>query len=158
MDRYARVVSKQHPSSADPAGPDGAADPSLAGAATGPVPASLRRRFGALVVDWILCLLIAGLFTSVRGSLWPSLVLVVEYAFFVGLFGQTPGMRLARIRCVPVMDGAGPGPHDGRTPVIGVPRAALRGLLLCLVVPGLIMDERQRGLHDRAARSMMVAA
>ena len=110
--------------------------------------ASLKRRFGALVLDWIMCTLIARFFGPLPGSVWPSVVLIVEYAFFLGLFGQTPGMWAARIRCVPV----------GGTGVIGVPRAALRGLLLCLVVPALIMDAERRGLHDRAAGSVMVAA
>lgn len=109
--------------------------------------ASLKRRFGALVVDWLLCMLIAGFFGPLTGSIWPSVVLVAEYAFFVGLFGQTPGMRVASIRCAPVTG----------TGVIGVPRAALRGLLLALVIPGLIMDRHQRGLHDRAVGSVMVA-
>ena len=110
--------------------------------------ASLKRRFGALVLDWIICILIARFFGPLPGSVWPSVVLVVEYAFFLGLFGQTPGMWVAKIRCVPV-NGTG---------VIGVPRAALRGLLLCLVVPGLIMDRDRRGLHDKAAGSVMVSA
>ena len=113
---------------------------------TPPQPASLKRRFGALVVDWLLCLLAAGFFGPLRASLWPSVILVLEYAFFVGLFSQTPGMRVAGIRCVPVAGGA----------VLGVPRAALRGLLLCLVIPALIMDKDRRGLHDRAVGSVMV--
>jgi uncharacterized RDD family membrane protein YckC len=116
-------------------------------------PANLKRRFGALLVDWLLCLLVAGFFGPLRASIWPSVVLVAEYAFFVGLFGQTPGMRVARVRCAPVGAG-GPGGEG----VIGVPRAALRGLLLALVVPALIMDGQRRGLHDRAVGSIMVDA
>jgi uncharacterized RDD family membrane protein YckC len=77
----------------------------------------------------------------------PVLVLVLEYGVFLGLFGQTPGMRLTRIRCVSVTDGG----------VIGVPRALLRGLLLALFVPALIMDSYGRGLHDKAAGSVMLA-
>ncbi len=111
--------------------------------------ASLRRRFGALVLDWILCLLVASFFDPQQHVATPSLVLVGEYGFFLGLFGQTLGMYLARIRCVPAATGAG---------VIGVPRAVLRGLLLALVIPGLIMDVNRRGLHDRAAGSVMVSA
>jgi len=42
--------------------------------------------------------------------------------------------------------------------VIGVPRAALRGLLLVLVVPALIMDGDRRGLHDKAAGTVMIDA
>jgi hypothetical protein len=35
-------------------------------------------------------------------------------------------------------------------------RSALRALLLCLFVPALVMDADSRGLHDRAARSVVV--
>jgi uncharacterized RDD family membrane protein YckC len=145
------VSEQQQPVGARPGAEPGTGAEPAVGAEPGGAPwpvASLKRRFGALVVDWVLCLLVAGFFGPLTGSIWPSVVLVAEYAFFVGLFGQTPGMRVARIRCIPV---GGPG-------VIGVPRAALRGLLLALVVPGLIMDRHQRGLHDRAVGSVMVAA
>jgi uncharacterized RDD family membrane protein YckC len=110
--------------------------------------ASLQRRFGALFIDWILCLLIAGFFGPPRGNPWPSVILVAEYAFFLGLFGQTPGMWATKIRCVSVRDGG----------VIGIPRAALRGLLLALVIPGLLMDRHRRGWHDKAAGSVMLNA
>jgi uncharacterized RDD family membrane protein YckC len=109
-------------------------------------PASLARRFGALLVDWILCLLAAGLFADPRRDAWAApLVLVAEYTVFLGSFAQTPGMRLAGIRCVAVEDG-------GR---LGPARAALRGALLCLVVPALVMRDG-RGLHDRAAGSVVL--
>jgi uncharacterized RDD family membrane protein YckC len=112
-------------------------------------PVSLARRFGALLADWLLCLLLSGLFADPRRSGWPPvLILIIEYAIFLGLFTQTPGMWLAHIRCVSIRDG-------GR---IGVPRAALRGLLLALVIPALIMDRDRRGLHDRAAASVIVPA
>jgi uncharacterized RDD family membrane protein YckC len=113
-----------------------------------PVPAGLAPRFGALLVDWILCVLAAGLFSHPTRDAWaPNLVLIVEYAFFLGLFGQTPGMWLARIRCVSAATG-----HP-----VGVPRAALRALLLCLVIPPLIMDGERRGWHDKAAGSIVLA-
>jgi uncharacterized RDD family membrane protein YckC len=99
-------------------------------------------------VDWILCVLAAGLFSHPTRDAWgPSVVLILEYAFFLGRFGQTPGMWLTRIRCVSVATG---GP-------IGIPRAALRGLLLSLLVPALVMDGQRRGLHDRASGSIVLA-
>jgi uncharacterized RDD family membrane protein YckC len=110
-------------------------------------PAPLSKRFGALFVDWLLCVLLSGIFANPRAQPWaPVAVLVAEYTFFIGLFGQTPGMRLLRIRCVRYPDG---GP-------LGITRAFVRGLLLALFVPALIMDGDQRGLHDRAAGSAMV--
>ena len=112
-------------------------------------PAPLARRFGALVVDWIGCVLIAGLFADLRTQGWaPVLVLIAEYGFFLGLFGVTPGMYVLGLRCVRTSDG---GP-------LGIPKALLRGVLLALVVPALIMDEQRRGVHDRAAGSTVILA
>jgi uncharacterized RDD family membrane protein YckC len=109
--------------------------------------ASLSRRFGAILVDWLSCLLISRAFADPVESPWlaPGLLLVV-YALFVGFFGQTPGMRLLRIRCVSLTTGR----------PIGVPRAIVRGVLLLLLVPALIMDKEGRGLHDKAAGSWVV--
>jgi uncharacterized RDD family membrane protein YckC len=113
-----------------------------------PTPASLGRRFGALLIDWIACVLISGLFARPLTQGWaPVLVLIFEYGLFIGVFGATPGMYLLRLRCVRVSDG---GP-------IGIPKALLRGLLLALVVPALIMDNG-RGLHDKAAGSVVLNA
>ncbi|MFC4105567.1 RDD family protein [Micromonospora zhanjiangensis] len=110
-------------------------------------PVDLGRRFGALGIDWILCLLASGLITDPRvAPSGPVLILIAVYGFFVGLFAQTPGMYLMKIRCVAYADG-------GR---IGVFRGLLRGVLLCLAVPPLIMDEQRRGLHDRAVGSIVV--
>lgn len=112
-------------------------------------PAPLNRRFGALVVDWIGCLLVSGLFANPFSQGWaPVFVLIIEYGFFVGLFGQTPGMRVTSLRCV--------GFADGRP--VGVIAALVRGVLLTLGVPVLIMDADQRGLHDRAAGTVVIFA
>jgi uncharacterized RDD family membrane protein YckC len=109
--------------------------------------ASLARRFGALLIDWILCVLIAGAFSKPTVSPWLApAVLVLEYGFFVGFFGQTPGMWMTRIRCLSITDGR----------PVGAPRALLRGLLLALLIPALIMDSQRRGLHDKAAGSIMI--
>ena len=111
-------------------------------------PASLGRRFVALLIDWILCLLASGLFADPRTDPWaPVVVLIGMYGFFLGLFGQSPGMFLTGLRCVSVVDGR----------PVGIPRALLRGLLLAVVIPALIMDEQRRGLHDKAAGSIVIA-
>jgi uncharacterized RDD family membrane protein YckC len=57
-------------------------------------------------------------------------------------------MWVMRIRCVRAADGR----------PVGVPRALLRGVLLALVVPALLMDGDRRGLHDRAAGTIVVSA
>jgi uncharacterized RDD family membrane protein YckC len=110
--------------------------------------ASFGRRLGALVIDWALCTLVASLLVDdLRANPWPQLgVFVLVYTFFVGLFGQTPGMAVARIRCVSLADGG----------AIGIPRSLLRAVLLAIVIPAVISDGDGRGLHDRAAGSVMV--
>ena len=130
--------------STDPAGRPAGSPVGL----TGIEVAGFGRRFGALVLDWALCTLVASLFVDdLRANPWPQLgVFVLVHAFFVGLFGQTPGMAVARIRCVSITDGG----------AIGIPRAFLRAVLLALVIPAMISDGDGRGLHDRAARSAMV--
>ncbi|MGC4773405.1 RDD family protein [Micromonospora sp. DT44] len=112
-------------------------------------PPSLGRRFGALIVDWVLSLLVANIFADpVRDGWAPVLVLILEYGLFLGLFAQTPGMYITKVRCVNWHDG-------GR---IGVLRALARGVLLALVVPALIMDQHRRGVHDRLVDSVIVDA
>jgi uncharacterized RDD family membrane protein YckC len=111
-------------------------------------PANFGRRFAALLIDWALCLVIASFYADPRIVAWPPVVgLIVFNALFIGLFGQTLGMALARLRAVSVVDGG----------AIGIPRGLLRGVLLALLIPALIMDGDRRGLHDRAAGSIVVA-
>lgn len=111
-------------------------------------PAALGRRFLALMVDWVLCLLIGAFIGRLTGSQpWQApVVLVLEYTLFIGVFAQTPGMALLKLTCVSTADG---GP-------IGIARAFVRAVLLALLIPALIMTKDQRGLHDRAAHSIVV--
>ena len=112
-------------------------------------PPTLARRFGALMIDWVLCLLATNLYADpIRDNWAPVLMLIAVYGFFAGLFAQTPGMWVCRLKCVSYADG-------GR---IGILRALLRGALLGLVLPALIMDGKSRGLHDRAVGSVMVTS
>ena len=110
--------------------------------------ATFGRRFAALLIDWALCTVVASLLVDdLRANPWPQLgVFVLVNTFFIGLFGQTPGMALARIRCVSIADGG----------AVGLPRGVLRAVLLALVIPPLINDGDGRGLHDRVARSVVV--
>jgi len=114
--------------------------------------AGVGARLLGLVIDWVVCLLVVALF--VGGDVWtgrgwvqtaPLLVLFVEQTLLVGLLGTAIGHRVVRVQVV--------GPHRGP---IGLPRAAVRALLLCLAVPPLLMDSDLRGLHDKAVGSVVV--
>jgi uncharacterized RDD family membrane protein YckC len=116
-------------------------------AATRPEPAGGGRRLIALLIDWVLCLLVASLYANPNRVAWPPVVLLIVIdTVFLGLFGQTPGMRLARIRCVAYLDGG----------AIGLLRGLYRAVLLALLIPALIADSEGRGLHDKAADSIVI--
>ncbi|GAB3942011.1 hypothetical protein GCM10027614_28310 [Micromonospora vulcania] len=77
-------------------------------------PPSLGRRFGALIIDWVLSLLVANIFADPVSDGWaPVLVLILEYGIFLGLFAQTPGMYITRIRCLNWHDGGRIGLLEG---------------------------------------------
>jgi uncharacterized RDD family membrane protein YckC len=110
-------------------------------------PANFGRRFGALLIDWALCLLVASFYANPQAVAWPPvIVLIVLNTIGIGLFGQTPGMALAGLRCVSVVDGG----------AIGLPRALLRAVLLALLIPAVIVDADRRGWHDRAGGSVVI--
>ncbi|WP_328466828.1 RDD family protein [Actinoplanes sp. NBC_00393] len=115
---------------------------------TGLEPAGLGPRLAALVIDWVLCLLIGSLYASPNEEPWAAvLILVAANTFFIGLFAQTPGMRLLRIRCASYPDGG----------VLGLGRGLIRGLLLGLFIPAMLLNSQGRGLHDRVANSIVVS-
>ncbi len=106
--------------------------------------ARVGRRLLGLVIDWGLSLLIArGL---LHGGSWTTLaVFCLEQTLLVGTAGASIGQRVADLRVETVAGGAA-----------GPIRAAVRAVLLCLVVPALIWDRDQRGLHDKAAGTVLV--
>lgn len=110
--------------------------------------APFGRRFGALFLDWALCMLIAyGLFArDPQGAANYALgVLLVLHVLTVGTVGSTPGKRVFGLRVISESRGR-----------LGFGWALLRGALLCLAVPALVWDRDGRGLHDRLARAVQV--
>lgn len=112
--------------------------------------ARLGRRVAALVIDWLLCELIAFAFLGFRpgsgtGSWIPLAVFAVENLLLVGTWGSTVGHRLLGMRVIR-MNGLPAGPVPG----------FVRTVLLCLLVPALIWDRDNRGLHDKAAGTVLI--
>jgi uncharacterized RDD family membrane protein YckC len=109
------------------------------------------RRFVAVFVDWTMCQLIAYLAFGVTvgqgsgGSWAPLLIFGVENLLLLSTLGSTFGQRLLGLRLVDL---------SGRP--ANVVQVALRTVLLCLAVPALIWDRDQRGLHDKAAKTVLV--
>jgi uncharacterized RDD family membrane protein YckC len=118
--------------------------------------APMGRRFVALLVDWVLCYLIASgivrhnVFTVTdahyqQAQLVALLLFIVEVYLLTAISGLTVGKRLLGLRTISV---------NGSAP--GFKWAALRTLLLVCVVPACLSDRDLRGLHDRAANTIVV--
>lgn len=114
--------------------------------------AGFGRRLSAIVVDWFVCQLIAGAITGHQlfskhpaSPWWPLLILALEYVLLVSTIGTTLGMRLF---------GIGVRSLDGRRLQVGW--VIVRTALLLLVIPAVVYDRDQRGLHDRAAGAVAV--
>jgi uncharacterized RDD family membrane protein YckC len=119
--------------------------------------APMGKRLLALIVDWLLCALIASSLTG--HSLFAGAsdkhyfaaqfatlgLFVLEVYLLTAVSGLTVGKRLFRIRTIRT---------DGRAP--GFKWAAVRTLLLLFVIPACITDRDLRGLHDRAANTIVV--
>jgi uncharacterized RDD family membrane protein YckC len=108
--------------------------------------ASMGRRLAALLIDWFASLLVALLFTHHWGGLAPLAVFYAEVLLFTSLLGSSAGQRFLRIRVVRVSD-------RGAVPFLAV---IIRSILLFMVVPAAIYDRDGRGLHDRAAGTIVV--
>lgn len=103
----------------------------------------MLRRFAALFIDWLLSLAIATWLT--HSQFWTIAVFAVEVYVLTVLLGTTVGKRIMGIR---VMRADG-GP-------VGFGWALLRTVILLTVVPPLLTDRDLRGMHDRAANTIVV--
>jgi uncharacterized RDD family membrane protein YckC len=118
--------------------------------------APMGRRLIALVVDWLLCYLIAS--SIVRhnvfavndahyqdASMLALLLFAVEVYLLTAISGLTVGKRLVGIRAIRT---------DGSAP--GFKWAALRTALLLCAIPACLSDRDLRGMHDRASDTIVV--
>jgi uncharacterized RDD family membrane protein YckC len=102
------------------------------------------RRLAGICVDWAVALLVAHAFLPAWRSFGPLAVLLAMHVLLVGTAGSSLGHRLLGLRVERVAGGL-PGPL----------RAVLRAVLLGLAVPALISDADRRGLHDKAAGTVL---
>jgi hypothetical protein len=105
--------------------------------------AGVGRRLGALVIDWLMCEIIAiALFHDLY---WTFVVFAVENYLLTALTGYTAGKRLLGLRVARL---------DGRP--VGLIWALVRTILFLAVIPPLIFDGDLRGLHDKAANTIVI--
>ncbi|MBV7295831.1 RDD family protein [Corynebacterium sp. TAE3-ERU12] len=129
--------------------------------------ASLGRRVGALLIDWVISVLLTSLFYPLFGPdpaqvaqygdpfiAWQSFVATWTFFifFFLGtitgwLFARTPGHMLL---------GMGVARVDHPERRVGLWRAAVRTFLTLLLLPPVIQDTDLRGMHDRATGTTVI--
>jgi uncharacterized RDD family membrane protein YckC len=111
--------------------------------------ATFGRRFAALMLDWIMCLGIAALFTPKApgaAQFFPLLLLFAEVSLLTVLTGSSAGQRILRLRVV----------DDQTNGVVSPLRILARTLLICLVVPA-IMTNNGRGYHEVLTHTNVIA-
>jgi uncharacterized RDD family membrane protein YckC len=115
------------------------------------------RRIGALLIDYVAATIIATGFLGFDQFALPSEAGLTQFApmfvfallqiIFIPVVGGSPGHRILGMRVVRI---------DGSW--IGLWRPIVRTLLLVLVIPAVIWDGDQRGLHDKAVGTVLIRA
>ncbi len=109
-------------------------------------PGSIARfgaRVRAYLVDALACALIAA--GLLRHPGYATAVFAIEVLLLTWLAGGSAGQIATGLRVVRL----------DRTS-LGLPRAVLRTLLLCLLIPALVWDRDGRGLHDKAVGTVVL--
>jgi uncharacterized RDD family membrane protein YckC len=114
--------------------------------------ASYGRRLIALAIDLLLASVIAAFLARAFGwdpltRSWASTgIFGLQAWVLTGLLGVTIGKRLCGLRVVRL---------DGRP--VGPVWSLARTLLLLFIIPALLWDRDHRGLHDRAANTVVIS-
>lgn len=102
------------------------------------------RRIAAIAIDWAIAVVLSAAFFSYDP--------LVTLAIFVGLqvlmtviVNASIGHALLGLRVVPMEGG-----------LLGVWRPVVRALLIALVIPAMVWDDNNRGLHDRLSRTILL--
>jgi uncharacterized RDD family membrane protein YckC len=112
---------------------------------------SLRRRFAALMVDWLACYFIVAASAGGLGAMAANRSLTVLALFFAeisilsALQGATLGHKIFGIRIVRFEDG------DPISPIA----ALIRSALLVTVIFAVTFDENGRGMHERFSGTVL---
>ena len=106
--------------------------------------AKMGRRSLGLAIDWALALLVSGAFFGGDNTATLSFFML-EQLLLIATLGNSFGHLIVGIR-VRKLDGS----HVGLVPSL------IRIGLILLVIPAVIWDNDNRGLHDKAAKTVLV--
>ena len=104
------------------------------------------RRLGALVIDWGIAYLLSFAFFRPDPDGFATLIIfgVLQIVFLL-VVNASVGHLIFGLRVVPLVPG-----------YLGFWRPFVRTILLMLFIPAVIYDRDQRGLHDKAAGTVLV--
>jgi uncharacterized RDD family membrane protein YckC len=106
--------------------------------------ARVGRRVGAIAIDWACAVVISIAFFAYDP--WATLaVFAAVQVVFIPIIGGSPGHRILGMTVQRLGGGW-----------TGLWRPIVRTLLLVLVIPAAVWDADQRGLHDKAAGTVLV--
>jgi uncharacterized RDD family membrane protein YckC len=106
--------------------------------------ARVGRRLAALAIDWAAAVVISVAFFA-YDSLATLAIFAVVQVLFIPTLGGSPGHRIVGLRVAAM--------HGGW---VGLWRPIVRTALLVLVIPAVIWDPDQRGLHDKVAGTVLL--
>ena len=117
----------------------------------------LGRRIAALFIDYAAATIIATAYLGFQqwalpkeaglSQFAPMIVFAVLQIVFIPTIGGSPGHRIVGLRLVML--------HGGW---VGLWRPIVRTVLLVFVIPAVIFDADQRGLHDKAVGTVLIRA
>ncbi|MFJ4996872.1 RDD family protein [Microbacterium sp. NPDC088619] len=115
------------------------------------------RRIGALLIDYVAATIIATGFLGYDQFALPAeagltmfapmAVFAVLQILFIPTAGGSPGHRILGMRVVRLGGGW-----------VGVWRPIVRTLLIVIVIPAVIWDADQRGVHDKVTGLVLIRA
>jgi uncharacterized RDD family membrane protein YckC len=106
--------------------------------------AKLGRRVLALLIDWALAMIVSQAFASGNSTVTLLVFALVQW-LLIATLGYSIGHRILGLQ-VRRLDGK----------YVGFWRSLIRIGLILLVIPATIWDADNRGLHDKAAGTVLV--
>ncbi|HEV7950797.1 MAG TPA: RDD family protein [Glaciihabitans sp.] len=106
--------------------------------------APFSRRVLAIIIDWGLSVLISWAFFQ-YDPLATTAIFVVTQTIFVMTTGASIGHRLLGLRLTSLTGAP-----------IGIWRPFVRALLIAVVIPAVIWDADERGMHDRLIGTALI--
>jgi len=106
--------------------------------------AKLGRRVLALLIDWALAMIVSQAFAAGNSTVTLLVFALVQW-LLISTLGYSIGHRILGLQ-VRRLDGK----------YVGLWRSLIRIGLILLVIPATIWDADNRGLHDKAAGTVLV--